>query len=37
MEQIKREVLFDTPITFIVLNNRTRSLFVDFHSPHSNV
>jgi hypothetical protein len=34
MEQIKGEVLFDTPVTFIVSNNYTRSLFVDFQSTY---
>ena len=37
MEQMKREMLFDIPITFIVLNNYTRSLFVDFHTPNIDV
>jgi hypothetical protein len=37
MEQIKREMLFDTPTTFNVLNNYTRSLFVDFHTPNIDV
>ena len=30
-------VLFDAPITFIVLNNCKRSLLVDLHSTYINV
>jgi hypothetical protein len=37
MEQIKREMLLDTPITLIVLNIYTRSLYVDFHTPNIDV